>query len=458
LLTTIKRKEFFGVEKNVGVKIGKKGLIRNIASLSVVQIANYVLPLLSVPIISRIIGPDKLGVINFAASFVAYFTLLIGFGFDLSATRKIAADPTNKENRNIVFSEVLYCQLLLFSVSLVAFIICLLNVPQLKVETTVTVFSFLICVSTIFTQNWLFQAMQDLPKVALLNFASKLLFTVLILLVVKEKQDYKWYPLVFNGINILIAVLSFSWAVRRYQIKLIRIPFKACLKLLWNEKTIFLSLIVISVYTTTNVVILGLYHDATQVAYFTSAQRLIAIVQSLLTLPLYQAFYPYIGKAFGETKEKGMQIVQKLVPLILVFTGIACLAIFFLGPWFLVLFYGNKFAPATAVIRILAFLPMIICISNVYGIQVMLNLKMDKYFFYITGAGAVLSVVLNIIFLPTFGYIGSAYNCLLTELFINISMYFVLRYKGLNPLNRKYFKVLAFREFAKPFSDKLLRR
>src|ERR1700754_650204 len=130
LVNYLKRKRSFSVSGDIiEVKSGKQGLFRNIASLGLMQIANYVLPLLSVPVISRIIGPDHFGVINFAASFMAYFVLLIGFGFDLSATRRIAADPNNRANRNKVFSEVFACQLFLFGLSAVIFVICLLAVP-----------------------------------------------------------------------------------------------------------------------------------------------------------------------------------------------------------------------------------------------------------------------------------------------------------------------------------------
>ncbi|HEY6901515.1 MAG TPA: flippase [Puia sp.] len=436
----------------------KQGLVRNIASLGVMQIANYVLPLLSVPVISRIIGPDKFGVINFASSFMAYFTLLIGFGFDLSATRQIAANPNDEENRNRVFSEVFGCQLFLLGLSVVIFTICLLTVPQLRAESAVAFFSFLICISTVLTQNWLFQAMQDLSKVAILNIISKLVFTVLVLLAIRQKGDYGWYPVVFNGVNIIIAAISFAWALNRYKIRLVAVPFRRLMRHLWEEKTVFLSLVVINVYTTTNVVILGFYTDASQVGYYASAQRLIAVVQSLLTMPLYQAFYPYIGKAFGESREKGMLIVRKLVPMILLFTGASCLALYLLGPWILVAFYGEKFAPAVAAIRIMAFLPMIVCINNVYAIQVMLNLKMDKYFLRVTGVAAVLSIGLNMLLLPHLGYRGSAYTTVITELFVNLSMYFILRNKQLNPLKQEYFSPSVLLEAVRPLRDKLLRR
>ncbi|HWK03598.1 MAG TPA: flippase [Puia sp.] len=454
----IKRRSPFGGKATVEIETGKKGLVKNIASLGIVQLANYVLPLLSIPIISRIIGPEKFGVINFSASFMAYFTLLIGFGFDLSATRKIAAAPSDSENRNRVFSEVFFCQMWLTIFCTVCFLVCLLTVPQLKSESKVAVFSFLVCISTFLTQNWLFQAMQDLSKVALLNFISKLLFTAIVLLIVSSKGKYIWYPLVLNAVNIIIAAISFTWGYKRYHIKLRFVALKKCLELLWQEKMIFFSLVVISLYTTTNIVILGLYHNARQVAFYTSAQRLIAIVQSLLTMPFYQALYPFIGRAFGESEKKGMMIAQKTVPLILIITATASLAMFFFGPWFLVLFYGNAFAPAVPVIRILAFVPMIISISNIFGIQIMLNMKMDKYFFYITACGAMFSVLLNFILLPPFGYIGSAINWLITELIVNVSMYIVLRSKGLNPLNPKYFAVSALMETVRPLSNKIFRR
>src|SRR4051812_25377289 len=75
----------------------KKKIFKNFFSKSIIQILNLVFPIITIPIVTRIIGPDRLGVINFSASFVAYFTLLIGYGFNTTATRKVAMDPTNEE-------------------------------------------------------------------------------------------------------------------------------------------------------------------------------------------------------------------------------------------------------------------------------------------------------------------------------------------------------------------------
>jgi len=432
----------------------KKQLTKNIFSLTVVQIATYVLPLISVPVISRIIGPGKYGIINFAAAYIVYFNLLISYSFDFTATRKIARDPDNEENRNVVFSEVFYTQCLLFVFAAIVFIILLYIVPELRANKTIVVYSFFVCVAALFTQNWLFQAMQDLSKVALFNMISRLLFTISILIVVRKNDDYIWQPFLIGVIQTGVAIWSFIWAFKKYKIKWVKISLMRCWLVLWEDRIMFFSLVVVNLYTTTNIFILGLYQNSKEVGFYTAGQRLIVIVQSILTMPFSQAFYPFIGKAFGNNRSDGIVIVQKLIPLIMVFTGMAVICILLFGHYVIRLFYGNSFEPASTVFKILAFIPLISALSNILGIHVMLNLGMDKYFFRITACGAVISVVMNILTIRRWGYLETAANWLITEIFILASMFFVLRMKGIHTINLKYFKQNLLREYVINFKGK----
>jgi PST family polysaccharide transporter len=308
-------------------------------------------------------------------------------------------------------------------------------VPPLRAERTVAIFTFLVCISTVLTQNWLFQAMQDLPKIAWLNFITKLVFTFTILFIVKEKSDYIWQPLVSSLTQILVASLSFFWALKKYKLKLLNINFSDVFNLLKSERTVFFSVVVISLYTTTNTVILGLMQNETQVGYYTAGQKLMDIARSVISMPLAMALFPFIGKAFGEGFDKGILVVQKILPIIILFTGFLGIIILSLGPTVLRFFYGIRFEPAIPVFQILSFLPMIVSVSNVLGIQIMMNLKMDKTFFKITASGAIISIVLNIFFVWQFGFIGTAINWLLTEIIITSSMYISLRNAGINVID-----------------------
>jgi PST family polysaccharide transporter len=436
--------------KTVFKPASKKGLVKNVFSLGLIQIANYVFPFITVPIVSRIIGPDKFGVINFAAAFMAYFTLLINFGFDLSATRAIAAKREDLEERNKIFNQVFLAKMVLFAVSVVLFLIALYTVPQLTNEKDVAIFSFLLCFSWVITPNWLYQGMQELSRVAIFNLATKVIFTVIILLVVREKSDYVWQPLAISVAQIIIGVFSFWFAIRRYGIT-VRLPkLRPVLDLLWNERVIFFSMVVINLYTTTNVVLLGFLQSSEQVGYYTAGWRLIMIIQTIIALPLSQSLFPFVGGAFAESREKGLDVVRQLFPVVTVITGCAAIVLWVLGPLVITVFYGQKFEPSITVFRILAFVPMLISWSNLVGIQTMINLKMDKSFFRITLTGAVISILLNFILVKRFGYIGSAWCWVFTEIFITLTMYIALSRKGIHLFDRKYFTYEHFKKFLKP--------
>jgi O-antigen/teichoic acid export membrane protein len=426
--------------------VSKKSLIKNTFFVGVIQVVNYGFPIITIPIISRVIGPEKFGIINFSSAFVAYFVLLIGFGFELTATRKITSDPDNIENRNKVFSEVFISQCILLLFSTIVFSCLIFIVPNLRQEKEVAIFTFLTCFSVVMTQNWLFQAMQDLSKIALLNAISKAIYTIIILSVLRYKTDYIWQPLALSISQLIIGILSFVWALNKYKLKLYNMKFINCLKLLWDEKIFFLSLCTISLYTNTNIIVLGIFHNITEVGFYTAGQKVISIIQMMISLPLSLVLYPYIGRAFGESYEKGIDIVQKLIPIVLVFTLLVGISIFIGAPLIIEILYGTAFSPAVIVCRILAFIPMIIALGTVLGIHVMLNLKMDKVFLKVTIIGAFISVILNLILVNYLGYIGSAYTWAITE-FINLSfLFYFLKKKNVIVLNIKYFKLVFLKQ------------
>jgi O-antigen/teichoic acid export membrane protein len=435
-----------------------KRLVKNIFSLGLLQLATYVMPLISVPVISRIIGADKFGVLEYAFAFTSYFSLLISYGFDFTATRKIAKDPGNIALRRSVFSEVLLAQFFLLLLSGLIFTICLWQVAPLTGERKVAIFTFITCIATLLTQNWLFQAMQDLPKIVIINLIGKILFTVTVLWVIRVKEDYVWQPLLLSLANILVAIISFILAFKKYNLKLVPVSFRQIISLLKQGRAVFLSMAVISLYTTTNTVMLGILKSESEVGYFTSAQKLILVATSLVNLPIAQALYPYLGASFGKTLEEGTRTVQKIFPLIIFFTGGLSVVMFLLGPLVLHWFYGSSFDLSIPAFQIMAFLPMIVAISNVFGIQVMLNLKMDKDFFRITASGALLGLVLNYFMTRNLGYMGTAWNWLIVEIYITAAMYFVLRAKGINVIDIKQFKPSAMILQLKPLTEKWLKR
>ena len=83
-------------------------------------------------------------------------------------------------------------------------------------------------------------------------------------------------------------------------------------------------------------------------------------------------------------------------------------------------------------LRIVAVLPLVIGLSNLFGLHTMLNLRMDRAFFWITVGGSVIGLGLNWLLVRPFAHLGAAYALVITELYITVAMYLYLRWKGYN--------------------------
>jgi PST family polysaccharide transporter len=438
-----------------------RNLLKNIFSLGVVQIANYILPLVSVPIIVRIIGPGNYGTINYYTSFVAYFVLLINYGFDYSGTRIIAVEKDNKEKRNEHYTKVLYAKCLLFLASLLIFTVATFYVAHSQDETKIAAYTFLITISWVLSPNWFYQGMQELTQVALFNFLSRMIFTILILVIVREKNDYIWQPLVLSLTQILIAVASLVYAIRKFNIALVKTSLHAVLKLLRDDRMIFFSMLATNLYTDTNIVILGLYESKEHVGYFTAAWKLLFVFLVVISFPIAQALFPYIANSFAKNLEKGIGQIKRILPAIIYLSLGTSVVLYLLAEPLIHGFYGRNFTPAITVFRILTLVPVLSFINSTLGLQTMVNLKMDKAYFWIIFSGGVFSVIFNTIIIRFYGYVGCAWSWIIAEVIIAVVQHLYLKSKGYDLFQLRNFNpktvVLEFRyivtNFRRPKTD-----
>jgi O-antigen/teichoic acid export membrane protein len=400
----------------------KKIFIKNITSLFFVQIANVLMPMLTIPYVVRVVGPEKFGIINYAGAIVGYFILLVNYAFNLTASRRIAQNKDDNKRINKIFNEVLGAQIVLWIIAVLIFISCLIILPIFQQNMKIFVVTFLMTVGCVLTPDWLYQGMGNLQRLAFFNLFSKILFTVVILFMIKNAEDFFWQPLTFSVVQIISTSISLTWAIFKYNLT-INIPsLKSIIKILNKDKTIFFSSIVISLYTTTNIVILGSFASVTEVGYFTAAQKFILLSQSIIVVPLTNALFPFVGGEFAKGNSHGVNVVKRIAPTIVVIMFFLSLLMVSVGSWFIGVFYGSNFETSKVIFRVMAFIPFIISISNLYGIQLMLNLKLDSVFFRITSIGAIMSLLINGLLVKHFGGLGAASAWLITELFITVSM------------------------------------
>lgn len=416
-----------------------KLLLKNITSLGLVQIVNYIFPLLTIPFVSRILGPSGLGSINYITAFVAYFTLIVGYGFDLTATRRIAGRGYSLKNRRIVFSLVFVARLVLFLFSSIIFILCLIYVEKLNENLLLCSIIYINALSVLIAPQFLYQGLQSLTIYSYVNIFRGILSTILIFLLIKKPEDYIIYAAIGVFLNFLTSLFFLVYAWFKFDLKFIFFGFKPSIDLIFRERYIFFSSVIFSLYTSTNIVILGFYESPEKIGYYTVALGLINIIQSVVNIPLSTSLYPFLGNSFSKSIEIGILQLRRIIPIVFYVTFIGGIVLLLSSPFVVKIIYGNKFENAIPCVMILSFLPMISSIASLLGVQTMLNLKMDRDFVNITFYAAILSILLNFLLGYFFSYIGTAISYLITELFIIIQLFQKLNSKNLHIVKLEYF-------------------
>ncbi len=415
-------------------------LFTNLFSLSGIQAVNYIIPVLVIPYVVRIIGPDYYGLVNFAQAFVLYFVLIVNYGFDFSATREISVNRENKEKLSNIFSSVMLAKAALFFISLMVFLPLIILVPKFNHDIELFIFAYLMILGNIFLPIWLFQGLEKLARLSVFNLIIKTVYAVSIFFFIREKEDFLLIPLILSISQVIVGAAAFLYSIKTFHISLL-FPgieeIKRAFKDGWN---LFLSAVSINLYTTSNIVILGLFSTNLNVGYFSASNKIISVVQALLLGPMNQAFFPRISSIINYSKSDGIAFLKKLTFAAGIILFITSLLIFIFSDLIIRIIFGSKFTDAAVCLRIMAFLPFIIGLSNVFGVQGMINLKMDKQFLILTFIGALISIVLNLFLVPVYSENGTAVSWLITEIFITVSFFVVLLKNRINLLDWKYFK------------------
>lgn len=430
----------FRVIKNFWRDPEQRTVIRNTFSLSGLQLANTVLPLITLPYVVRVIGPMNYGSVAFAQAFTTYFVLLVNYGFDLSASREIARVRDDAAKLSHVFWSVLWAKACLFLTATVIFCTLVPIVPQLRTNWQLMVASYLIVAGNLAFPTWLFQGTEKLGLTAIFNLILKLVFTVCIFLFLRDREQFILVPLLASAGQVVVGGFALGF-VRARIIRSFELPrLKSIIDQLKEGWTVFLSAILINFYTASNTVILGFFAIQSSVGYFAGASKVIAALLAFSLTPFAQASYPHISKLMKEERARGVQYLKKMAFLITTITFPASIVIFLLAPFVVKVFLGSEFLPSVNVLRILSPLPLVIGLSNVLGIQGMLNLDQDRNFLKTIAVGSMLNLGLNVALAGRLREIGTALSWLITEVYITSAFFFALQRAGVKLADLSFFR------------------
>lgn len=410
--------------KNIRNLFSNNGvIIWNIFSLWTLQLFNYIIPLITLPYILKTIWPEKFGIIAFILAFVWYFSILINYGFNYTATRDISINRNNKGKISEIFWTVIFtkCMLWLISLFLILLITSLFTI--LRSELLIVLFTFLWVIWEIFFPVWFFQWVEKMKFITIVNVCIKTLFLAPIFYFINESKDYIIIPLITSISFFLSWSIAFAIAIIKFKVQFYLPTTTNIITYLREGWEIFISTVFISLYTTSTAFILGIFSTSTIVWYYASAEKIVRAVQWLIW-PISQAIYPDISKKVMLSKEKTIVFLNKVIILVSIYAIILSFLLFFWAEYLVNVLSWSEFKESIIVIKILSFLPLIVGVWNIILVVFMFNYWFKKQVSYIIITCSLISITLSVPLSFHFQHVWMAISVLITESIITLSAIF----------------------------------
>jgi len=406
----------------------KKQVIENILSLSIVQGAAYILPLITLPYLVRVLGPEKYGLVAFAQAFVYYFMVITDYGFIHTAPKKVAIIRDNNEKLAQVFNSIMLIKIILLLICFIILALVIIVFSKFRTDWSLYLITFLTVLGYISFPIWFFQGMEKMKYISLLNIVSRTIFTVAIFIFIKKESDYLYVPLLNSLGAITAGVISFWIIIKKFGIKIplfVKTSIYAELKEGWH---VFLGMSAVSVYASSNIFILGLFANNAIVGYYKAGEVIVKAFVSLLS-PITHAMYPYISRVVIISKKKAINIIKKVLVGVGGVTIIIGIMLFIYASYIVKILLGPQYIESIIIIKILSPLPFLIGISGIMAELGLLAFSMNKIFSSIVISVGIISIILAFILTPLYKHIGIAISLLISEMIATGFVILFFKYK-----------------------------
>lgn len=384
------------------------------------------LSLIVIPYVIIKVGAAGFGAIAVAQMVMTYLSVVADYGFTLTATRDVALYKDDRSKISKIFFTVLTSKIIITAVLFILLILVGMLVPD---HFLLYLLGFTYVIGQSLFVSWFLQGIEKMHYITISTLIGRLIFVALVFILIDDKDDSIFYLLAFGIGNIISGVISIYMAVRACKLKFI-IPKRSDISYELKEGwQITVSSLTINSYFYSNVIILRFFTNDLTVGYYSIAERILFAVRQIITL-FAQVVYPHVCRLAQKSKTEANAFIKQLYfPfLLLVFLG-SCI-LFFFSKQIVYLFIGNESLLPALLLRLLSFVPVIICL-NIPAYQLLLAFDHKKHYVRVITLGTVVNLVTNISLVNVWGATGTAISIIITELFITAGLNIALNQNNL---------------------------
>lgn len=387
-----------------------KRVLSNSAWLTAAHMSGFVIPLLELPILTRALGPEVYGGVLFALSLALAFSLVVEYGFNLSASREVAVSVGHPRRLAQIVGGVFFAKLIISLVvsSVLLLLMVTLGTPEvLSADLLLPACLFFLAFG--FSPFWYFQGTERMIGPVLLNLALRVFALFGLWLFIREPSDAALALYILAGAGFLNTGLTSAWVFR--EVGRPEFSLSGALGQIRNGWHTFMYRSANDVLMSASPAVLGLASSKYQTGIFVPAEKLVKAAAGM-ALPVLTAFFPYFAKRHADGEPpKGWLLV--VIMTLVAAAGAALLVL--LAPWLIVVLAGDDFTESAHLITWFATMIPLRVFNQSLGLSVLIPQGRDRSAGYSLMFSALVAMCVGYYFATAFGAIGMVWGLLCGE-------------------------------------------
>ncbi|UZT81244.1 oligosaccharide flippase family protein [Caproicibacterium sp. BJN0003] len=341
------------------MKNSKHAIVKNTSMLYIMSIAKMIFPLITLPYLTRVLTVPCYGVVTYVKAIMQYMQLIVDFGFILSGTKDIVMAGQDQDKLNHEVGNVFMARILLGSFAFGCLCILIHFIKILNENALFTILSFVVVFLTCFLMDFYFRGIEKMEIITIRFVVMRGISTILTFFFVKSDKDIFWIPIldIIGSIAAVVLVWIELWKNNvRIRPQGISIAF-AKIK---ESAVYFFSDMATTAFNAFNTVLVGIYFNTVEVAYWGVCMQIIGAIQSLYS-PIADGIYPQM------VRNKDIGIIKRIIKIFLPLIAAGCIFTFFVAKYALFIIGGSQYVDAAPILKLLIPVLFFSFFSILYG-------------------------------------------------------------------------------------------
>ncbi len=406
----------------------RRDFLGDVFWLYVVVGLNYLVPLILLPYLARVLGAEGLGRANFAFACAMLLAFFVDYGFHISAQMEAAKNQQKPEVLAKLLADVTLAKVLLAIPASIVLITCATVVPQLgdaRLQASIVALGL----TQAFSLSWYFKGLTKIRLASALEALGKLVALLLVIGVVRDPSDvWKYCALLAVG-NAAGLTISFFFVLGNTRLH--RTSLADAAAVLNSTKALSGLSASAQAYNLGTQVFFGIVLPPSAFGALSGAEKIARIAITLLD-PIRHAAFPRICRAIDHDLPAAWSNVGKLLILLLLASSFAAAVVYLFSNQLVLLFLGPGFAASVEVLKILAFLPLLVSANYALGLLWLVPRRFHRLYILLLCGAAVVYGVSGYWLWGKLGLTGVAYALIIAELVLTFPMLaaFFLKFVG----------------------------